>query len=421
MMKKKINKKVLIISLVVVIVGIALIVIPTSDDVENGEIGRCEQALFETTVTTIGQLEATNTIDVTIPSAMSDRRTRIYELKISDLVAEGTKVKKGDFVASLDPTEVNERLKDRQERLDQYKNSYESACLDSSLQLSGYRDAIIGARDQLADSKMKVEQSQYESKAFQRQAQIAYERAQRTLEQKKRDLTSRKIRLNVGIRRIEDDIKSLELQLSKLQELKEGLTILAPADGMVIYGRNRWNGRKFKIGDEVRRQNANIASLPDLSGLVSEAFVQEVDIKDVKIGQLVRLTVDAFPDKVFTGNIVKIANIGQRIPGKKVNGFKITIKLNEYREEILPGMTSTNTIITGAWDDALIIPRPALFGGDSLKYVYLREGLSTVKQQVKTNGENETHFRILCGLSAGDKILLYEPDNSEGFELQLCE
>ena len=413
-MTKKINKKFIWIGVaIVVVIIIGLIVIPGSKNVSS-DIAICEQGTFETAVSTVGQIEATQSIDITIPDALRDRRTRIWAIKIADLVAEGTKVKKGEFVASLDPTDVDNELKEVQDNLDQYQNSYESACLDSSLKLSGYRDAILSARDQLADKEIKVEQSKYESKAYQRQAQIEYERALREVDQKKRDLTSQKIKLKVGIQRIEDDIKYNQLRFDKLKELKAGLKIVAPADGMVIYGKNRWRGdRKFQIGDEVNRHNPNIAELPDLKSLVSEAFVQEVDIKNVELGQKVRINIDAFPEKTFTGKISKLANIGQQIPGKKINGFKVTITLNPYEEEIYPGMTTNNQIITGVWEDALMIPRPALFLKDSIRFVYHKTGLTIEKQEVITGGENELQFRIVKGLSNGDKVLLVAPDNAD--------
>lgn len=413
----KLNKKVLwIIGAACVVLFVLMYLLPTTIE-EGGDVVECEQGLFETTVTTIGQIEATETIDITIPDALRDRRTRIWGIKIVDMVAEGTKVKKGDFVASLDPTEVDSELKSVLEQLDQLQNSFESACLDSSLRLSGYRDVILSAKDQLADKEIKVEQSKYESKAYQRQAQIEYEKALREVGKKERDLTRQRIRLEVGIRRIEDDIKFRNERLNKLKELKDGLKIFAPSDGMVIYGKNLWEGgRKFKIGDEVNRYNPNVASLPNLKSLVSQSFVQEVDIKHVKVGQKVKIKVDAFPEVLFTGKVLKMANIGQKIPGKQMNGFSVTIELDPFNEDLFPGMTSNNSIITGSWVDALYIPREALFGNDSLKFVYQKRGFSITKQIVVTGGENETYFRIVKGLNKGDRLLLNKPADISDIE-----
>jgi HlyD family secretion protein len=161
-----------------------------------------------------------------------------------------------------------------------------------------------------------------------------------------------------------------------------------------------------------------IATLPDLTQLVSEAFVQEVDIKHVSVGQKVRINIDAFPDQQFLGTVKSVANIGQKMPGKEMNGFKVTIEIDPTTEKILPGMTTNNNIITGTWDHSLVIPRPAVFVSDSVQYVFVKSALTTIKQQIETGGENETHFRVTKGLNKGDKVLLAQPTNADALKME---
>lgn len=411
-----IRQKKIGIAIVAVVLLIVIITVIRSCSAPSAMTATCKTAPFETVVTSVGEIQAVKSVDILIPDAMFNREIRIWQLKITDMVAEGTKVKTGDYVATLDPGDVESELKRAVESLEQQQSKKEESCIDSSLQLTTLRSDIRNAHDQLLDKELKIEQAKYESKAYQRQVQIEFDKAKRDFDKQKRTYQQEKRRLELGIERINDDIHEFETRRNLLLSLKDGLRVKAPSDGMIIYGKS-WRGNKIKVGDDVGRWMPLIATLPDLSKLVSETFVQEVDIKHIKTGQIVRINIDAFPDRKFTGKISAVANVGQKIPGKDMNGFKVTIQLDAFSEKILPGMTTNNAIVTGSWTNANIIPREALFGNDSLQFVYKIEGLSTIKQQVKTGGENETDFRIIEGLKKGDKILLQHPENKSDTEL----
>jgi hypothetical protein len=139
-------------------------------------------------------------------------------------------------------------------------------------------------------------------------------------------------------------------------------------------------------------------------------YVKEVNIAKIAVGNEVRIAIDAFPDKKFTGEIIKIANIGQEIPGEYQNGFKVEVRLNPFHVDLLPSMTTTNVVITGSWEDALMIPKKAVFGNDSLRYVMKKSGLNSVKQKVELGGENDEFFRITYGLEEGDVVLLEDEE-----------
>ncbi len=359
---------------------------------------------FETYITEIGELKARKALDITVPEVSFRRELDIWSLKIMDIVEEGKIVKKGDHVATLDPTNVVEELRNVDIKLDGYYNKLETAKLDSSLTLSAARDAIQKAKDLVLDKEIKVEQSVYESKAIQRQSKLELEQAKRSFERSKRELEQRRRKLKVSIDRYQSKIKKYEHRKSLYLQLRSELDIKSPADGMIVYG---WSyDGKIRAGSRVGRWAPLIATLPDLSTLMSEIYVKEVNIAKISLGDKVRITVDAFPDKEFTGEITKIANIGQEIPGEYQNGFKVEVTLDTYHVELLPGMTTTNVIITGTWEDALMVPKNSVFVNDSIKYVLLRSGLKTIKQPVVIGGENEDFYRITSGISEGDVVVI---------------
>ncbi|MBK3519135.1 efflux RND transporter periplasmic adaptor subunit [Carboxylicivirga marina] len=409
------NKKIAIVVACISILIIVIIWQPWKQESGSNKKAIVKRGLIETTVETTGELKAEKAVDITIPRIALNRMIDIWELKILSLVEEGKIVKKGDEVAKLDPTEVEERLRSTTDELNQYQTHLEDAKIDSSLTLSAQRETIQKKVDQLNDAKISVEQSTYESSAVQRQSQIELEKSERALAKAHRDLITKTIRHKTKISRNERSVKYYSEKKKLLELLRKELKIKSPSNGMVIYGSSY--GRKVKVGSRVSRWRPQIATLPDLNSIISEMFVKEIDIAKIKVGQTVKISIDAFPKKIFNGQISSIANIGQEIPGEFQNGFKVNVTLDEYKEELLPRMTSSNTIITNSIEDVLYVDKKAVFSADSINFVLMNNGWSLVRKEVSIALETEEHFQIIEGLNENDEVLLNLPDNADEIEL----
>ena len=410
-MLNKIPKKYLIAATVAILLAILFLVFwPSTLHMESV---RAQTMPFAMEVAAEGEVQALEFESIVIPEVLSKRDLGIWRMKISNLVSEGTQVKKGDFVATLDPAEVEERLKRIYERIEEHNNSLESALLDSTIQLMEKREDLVNAKDNLEESLIRVAQSEYESKATQRQAAIGLEKAQLNINANRRNYEKEIIRQRTKIDRIKKYLKNDVEIKDLLEQLKSELRITSPSNGIVVYGKS-FRGRKIRVNDDVGPWMPVIATIPDLSSLYSEAFVKEIDIAKISVGQPVKITIDAFPEMIFEGEIKTVANIGQPIPGAAMNGFKVVITFDAKDKRVLPGMTTTNKITIASYADDLVLPREAVFGNDTAYYVFLSEGGSIRKNRVEVDGENETHMRIIAGIEKGDKVLLSQPDEFVG-------
>lgn len=368
---------------------------------------RVQKGSFESTIEVVGELLAQSSTDITIPSSANNENVNIRQIKIIDIIQEGSIVKKGNWVASLDPTEPEEMRRQAQDMLDQYLNNLETARLDSNMVLTDARNEIQKAKDNLDDKILKVEQSFFESKAIQRQAVIEKEMADRKLDRSKRNYDQRQRKYNTQIKRYEENVKKREEERDIYSQLIRDLRIMAPSDGMVVYAKG-WDGNKIKTGSFVSRWNPTILSLPDLNSLVSETYIREVDFAKVTTGQKVRLKIDAFPGKEFTGQITDIANVGQNIPGEQQVGFKALIKVDKSSELLLPSMTTNNIVILQTWPDALIVPRKALFRDGNKNVVYQQSLWGITKHEVTILRENDQQIMIDNGVVRANAKILTE-------------
>jgi hypothetical protein len=173
-----------------------------------------------------------------------------------------------------------------------------------------------------------------------------------------------------------------------------------------------WDGTKRTAGAEINPWDLAVATLPDLSAMISVTYVNEIDISKIKSGQQVRIGVDAFPEKKYTGQVVEVANIGQQLPNTDAKVFEVRIEMNERDTILRPSMTSSNEIVTKVLDSVLFIPLEAVHADDSITYVYTRAG----KRQVVVLGEsNENHIIVEAGLKKGEQLYLSLPETPESF------
>ena len=394
---------ILIVATIIFIGGIELV----SDNTYTVKSGP-----FELALNIKGEVQGKNAIIVSLPDELKRRDLRLYELKLKDLVDEGTEVKKGDWIATLDAGTITEQMQNNNQQLTERRAEFNDAKIDSAIQLTKLREEIAEFKYDLEYKKLELEQAKYESPAYQRKKQVEYNNTIRQMEKKKRDYELNHINLRSRTKRAQDRYEYYLRRDSLYKEAIIACRVTAPKDGMVMYAK-LWGGRKLRVGDMISPWMPTIATLPDMSVLVSETYVQEIDVTKIVEGDSVQIYIDALPDNLYSGRISKIANIGQELPGFDTKVFKVLIDMDQNGKEIKPAMTTDNKIILTKLDNALKIPRNCLFKENDEYFVYLKEGGEVIKQIVVPGVENEQEVVILSGLKEKDKILTSAPKMEE--------
>ncbi|MCX8209663.1 MAG: efflux RND transporter periplasmic adaptor subunit [Lewinella sp.] len=372
-----------------------------------------KQGKFLMSVIATGELQAKHSEKIKGPPGM--RSNQIYQTSITDLVPEGTMVKEGDYVAKLDKTELDTKVKAALSEMDKINTQLEATRIDTAIEMRAMRDQLINMRFGMREKDLEVEQSKYEAPMVIQRANIELERAERDLKQleQKYELSQEKARTQVA--EIMANIRQQQVIVTSLQELAGEFTITAPKDGMVIYARG-WQG-KVAAGSQVQAWDPVVAELPDLSEMISKTYVNEVDISRVRKGQEVEIKVDAFPDKTYTGLVVQVANIGEQLRNYDSKVFEVIIQVNEADSILRPAMTTGNEVLTDILEDKLFIPLEALYK-DTVSFVYKEVNGRPVKQEVLSSWSNENEVVIVEGLSPGDRVYLTAPSDAVNMPLQ---
>jgi hypothetical protein len=174
-------------------------------------------------------------------------------------------------------------------------------------------------------------------------------------------------------------------------------------------------GSKRKVGSSISPWDNVVATLPDMSSMMSKTYVNEIDVSKVKMGQHVEIVVDAFPEKSYTGTVTSVANIGEQLPNADAKVFEVLIEVDGSDPILRPSMTTGNKIITKTIKDITYIPLESVqAGADSIPFVYMKNG---TRQVVVLGESNENNVVIEQGLQPGVQIYLSTPEKPENFKL----
>ena len=365
---------------------------------------------FKIEVNTSGELKAKESEDIKGPTGL--RSHGIWQIKITDLITEGSYVKAGEYVAQLDKSEVGTKIIAASTEVEKITSEYEQARLDTVIEMMQLKDELLNLTYAIEEKQLIFDQSTYEAPAVRRQSEIDLEKTKRSHSQKANNILLKREQNTAKLRQIQLSLNQEQSTLTRLEELLSELKIIAPKDGMVVYKRT-WDGTKITSGSQISVWDPTVATLPDLSKMVTQTYVNEIDISNLKKGLHVSLSVDAFPDKVFTGEVVDVANVGEQLPNSDSKVFEVTVEINEQDTLLRPSMTTNNNILIEELKEVLYIPQEGVFVNDTISYVVVESGIGLKKQKVTLGKTNANYVVVKEALKEGEEILLVKPEDVE--------
>jgi len=366
---------------------------------------------FRIEIETTGELEAKNSGKILGPTKLRD--FRIWEITIQSIIDEGTVVKKGEWIATLDRSEFHNRFSEKEIEIEKANSKFVQTQLDTTLDMRQTRDELANLKYGVEEKVIVLEQSKYEPPATIKQAEINLEKARRAYEQEIENYKIKKSQSIEKMREVSGELRKVRSELDAMNQIMASFDVTAPEDGMVIYERG-WDGKSIKAGSRINMWEPTVARLPDLSHMMSRTYVNEVDVRKVKPGQLVEIGLDAYPDKRLTGRVIRVANVGEQRPNSDAKVFEVAVEINGSDMSLRPSMTTSNKIVTHVMDSVLFIPLECLHNQhDSITYVFVREGLNTLKKEVMVGQTNANEVVVLDGLAEKDQVYLSIPSGQE--------
>ncbi|SMD09833.1 HlyD family secretion protein [Sporomusa malonica] len=180
--------------------------------------------------------------------------------------------------------------------------------------------------------------------------------------------------------------------------------IVSPIDGSVI-------GKPLTAGEMVAQGVSNptvILTVADMSKMQIEANIDQTDIGKIVLGQKVTFTVDAYPNKTFTGTVATISR--KSVVSSNVTYYPVTIDVNNAENLLNPGMVARVSVTISESKGALTLPLSAIKTDKTGKYVVTPgQNGQTQNVTVTTGNTGDDRVEITSGLSEGDKVVVSQP------------
>ena len=151
--------------------------------------------------------------------------------------------------------------------------------------------------------------------------------------------------------------------------------------------------------------NTVAVSLTPHSALQVVAYLTEVDVAKLKVGDAAAVTLDAYGNgRIFPAKVVSLDQSPTMQNG--IPSYKVTLQFQHDDPAISSGMTANVSITAAQKDNALTIPKTALVQNGNSDFVLVRSGNTSVQREVTTGLEGTDTVEIMSGLSTDDQILV---------------
>jgi len=289
------------------------------------------------------------------------------------------------------------------------------------------RDLYEAARDQ---ARAALRQAQVSVRRQEVQLADAERNLRRVTELHAQDLVSQEVldaaQLAVDTAEVEIEAQqhAVEQYRSALERTEDDLartSIRSPMDGIVIQ-LNAEQGETVVPGS-TNLPGSVIMTVADMSTLLAEVEVSEVDVVDVALGQQAEVNVDALGSEPQSGRVVEIATSGRRDPAQGTIRFSVEVALEDPDPALRPAMTAKVDILTATREEALGVPIQAVVkrtlgddgdevqgteakGLDESDVVYLIEDGEAVVRAVTTGVADELFVEVTQGLDDGEQVIV---------------
>jgi HlyD family secretion protein len=373
-------------------------------------VARVRRGDFVIGVRTRGEIRSTRSVVLTAPQVPDPRIVKLAE--------SGKPVKKGEVVVEFDAVQQEQNYIERSTSVRTADS--EIVQLQASHKIANEMDAMNLMQSEYNVERAKLEASKAEilSEIEGAKNRINVGISEGELSQVKTTINSRKTSQEADLERLNErkskTVRDMELAKSYLSKM----VIRAPLDGIVNVLPNFRSGGSFgsmpppfKEGDQAWT-GAAIAEIPDLSEMRIELKLDEVDRGKLKLGQTVRMRIDAIPEKEFLAEldwISPIAAVNYRGMGLTEKVFPARGTLKNLDPRLRPGMSATAEIIIERQPNALMIPVRASFAYRGKPAVYVQKGSQFTIRMIEVGKRNEDDIVVTSGLKEGELVTLESP------------
>jgi len=380
-------------------------------------VARVRRADFIISVRTRGELASSKSIVLAAP--------QVPNLRLVKLVQSGQMVRKGDLIAQFDAAQIENAIIQRTANVNSADSQIVQLKATQKMDDEADKMSRMSATYSVETARLDASKAEVLDKITGEKNQITVTVTEGALQRLDAVINAHQAGHTADLTRLNQNKDKANRDLNQAEDYLTKMEIRAPVDGMVnILPNFRVNGQfgqtppAFKEGDDVWT-GAPIAEMPDLSQMYVDLKMDEVDRGKLRLGQDVRVRIDAIPDREFTAELNWISPIAALVfKGAASNGrvgiaadktFPARAQLKNLDPRLRPGMSSTAEVIIEREPGALMIPVRASFTKDGKPAVYVQNGEKFDVRYIQVGKRNDEDLVVTSGVKEGDMVTMEDP------------
>lgn len=405
---------------VVVLGGLAATFLPVRAQRDTPPPGRHANATYTVAKTDfVHQLRLSGTVEAVEATTVAAPRIAgpsSFSLVITRLVKPGTTVRPGDLLVEFDrQTQLSNALDRRAELND----------LEQQIRRREAEETAARARDdsEIRQAESAVGRADLEMAKNEMIPRIQAEKNTQALEQAKARLDQLKKTYDLKRRAAAADLRILEIRRDKaaramtMAETNAArMEVRSPISGLAVI-RTMWksNGMaEIQEGEEVRA-GVPVVDIVNPEKMRVRVRVNQADINELRVGQPVRVGLDAYPDLTFGGRITQISPLAVTSSlSPKVRYFVMLAEVDGSHEKLMPDLTASLDVELSRSPGALVVPRDAVRFDGERAIARVRRGSSAQEREVTVGARSAHEVVVTAGLDEGAVIERHISSRSGG-------
>jgi multidrug resistance efflux pump len=287
------------------------------------------------------------------------------------LPEEGSLVQEGDTAIVFDTKQVESRLDESNKELEKTEAELREVRLSNTQNIAEIQTGIESLQIQKNIILTQLERARYNSALEQKEVELELAKVDLSNIRENQNLESQFVLNRNAENEIQLRIQQIKTTIEMNRRMISDMYITAPKSGLVIYlnqggGRRRGRGEKTRLGDSVMPRTA-ILSIPDLGSMRAVIDLNEVDYPYIRVGQRAKIVVEAYPDTVFSGEVVYVSRIVDYDEQVIIKTYTVEVNIHSKEDfRLKPGLSAQVTIFTDSLTNAFSIPTWCLFNVDGI-------------------------------------------------------
>jgi multidrug resistance efflux pump len=386
-----------------------------------GEIGsiptvQAEVKTFQHSLRTTGTVAARRFATIRSPRMRGGSEGRRQQT-LMKLAEAGVTVPAGTVVAEFENRWLEDHIDDQKSSLTLSESTVNKRRAEIMIEVETEQQSVRVAQANLDKAELDVRTVEVRSEIEAEKLKLAVEEMRAVLAQVTKEVALKQAVHEAEMNGLEITVDKRKLHVTRHLRDLEHLKAQTPVGGLIVMEslyRGSGQFEQVQVGDQVNA-GTFFMRVVDLSKMVVNGIVNQVDSQRVRIGQKAEVRLDAYPSLVLPGTVTSISAMaggsggGMRWQSGRDNYVRtvaVQISIDGMDKRLIPDLSASADIVLTEEEGALVIPNAAIQHSGDKPMVMVRQGEKFVGREIEVGLRSGTEAVVLAGLEAGDEVAM---------------